>query len=109
MGDECCANCGRRIGKLETPHIYEQHVVCADCISSLNRTPRIPPSPRRTGPSFILWFGRVIFGILMVVAAIAFFRARDEPFVDPAKVKAIGGVVLFLAFLFGLTFVRRTY
>lgn len=33
---EKCGNCSRIIGKLETPHLFKQHVVCSDCIAKLN-------------------------------------------------------------------------
>ena len=28
---ETCANCGTAIGKLETPCVWQEHVVCAAC------------------------------------------------------------------------------
>jgi hypothetical protein len=28
---EQCENCGRTIGKLETPHVHDGHIVCAQC------------------------------------------------------------------------------
>ena len=31
MAGETCANCGRQIGKLETPMVWKQHVVCQAC------------------------------------------------------------------------------
>jgi hypothetical protein len=30
-----CENCGRRIGKLETPHPWQSHVVCGECLGRL--------------------------------------------------------------------------
>jgi len=30
-----CENCGRSIGRLESPHIYENHVVCPECEARL--------------------------------------------------------------------------
>jgi hypothetical protein len=32
-----CANCGSAIGNLETPRVYKNHAVCADCYQKLNR------------------------------------------------------------------------
>jgi hypothetical protein len=29
--NDACANCGRVIGKLETPHVWRDNVVCAPC------------------------------------------------------------------------------
>ena len=36
-----CENCGRSIGKLETPHVWQDHIVCADCIKRLE-TAKVP-------------------------------------------------------------------
>ncbi len=33
---EQCENCGRVIGKLESPHIYRDSVVCGGCYTALN-------------------------------------------------------------------------
>jgi len=35
LGGEACANCGRAIGKLETAHLWNERVVCADCYGKL--------------------------------------------------------------------------
>lgn len=32
---ESCGNCGRMIGALEVAHVWEGHVVCADCRAKL--------------------------------------------------------------------------
>ena len=32
---ETCENCGRTIGKLETPHVWKENIVCRDCNSKL--------------------------------------------------------------------------
>jgi predicted RNA-binding Zn-ribbon protein involved in translation (DUF1610 family) len=32
---ETCENCGRQIGKLETPRVHENHVLCAECWTRL--------------------------------------------------------------------------
>jgi hypothetical protein len=34
---EICANCGQAIGNLETPHIFNGRVVCAECYGKLSR------------------------------------------------------------------------
>jgi hypothetical protein len=31
-----CANCGRTIGPLETPYVYEENTVCGECADRLN-------------------------------------------------------------------------
>lgn len=33
---ETCENCGRAIGKLETPHLHGEHVVCLECKQRLS-------------------------------------------------------------------------
>ncbi len=33
---ESCANCGEHIGKLETPYLWEQYVVCESCYEKLS-------------------------------------------------------------------------
>ncbi len=33
---EQCENCARTIGRLEHPHLWEQHVVCSDCWRTLS-------------------------------------------------------------------------
>lgn len=39
---EQCANCGKIIGKLETPHVFNGAVVCAACSTVLNQQ-KVPP------------------------------------------------------------------
>lgn len=34
---EHCENCGRTIGKLETSHIYRDHILCAECNGRLRK------------------------------------------------------------------------
>jgi hypothetical protein len=41
-GLETCANCGRTIGKLETPHVHNEHVVCAECHGRLGGAMHAP-------------------------------------------------------------------
>ena len=35
---ELCENCGTGIGKLETPQIWKNHVICSTCYSKLAKT-----------------------------------------------------------------------
>jgi hypothetical protein len=37
MGEalEACENCGRSIGRLESAHVHEGHVVCGECLDRL--------------------------------------------------------------------------
>jgi hypothetical protein len=34
---EKCANCGRKIGELETPHLWRERVVCGQCVAIVRR------------------------------------------------------------------------
>lgn len=38
MSLEICENCGRKIGALETPHLFKGHVVCEECRDRLKPT-----------------------------------------------------------------------
>lgn len=35
MSMDTCANCGGQIGKIETPFVFDDHVVCAACWKKL--------------------------------------------------------------------------
>jgi hypothetical protein len=35
--NENCANCGKSIGRLETAHLYNSHVVCQNCLQYLSQ------------------------------------------------------------------------
>jgi hypothetical protein len=40
---ETCENCGTVIGKLETPMLMNEHVVCGPCYTRLAKPPTTPP------------------------------------------------------------------
>ncbi len=46
---EVCENCGRQIGKLETPMVWKERVVCGDCYGRLSASapnkPEFPGTP----------------------------------------------------------------
>lgn len=46
---ETCANCGGKIGRMETPYVYRDQVVCGPCIERLRRP---PPAPGGTPPQY---------------------------------------------------------
>jgi hypothetical protein len=60
---EPCENCGRAIDMLEQANLFEEHVVCAQCIESLRNlksqntapppipSPAPPPPPAATAPA----------------------------------------------------------
>ena len=39
LGLETCENCRRVIGRLETPQVYADHIVCAECYARLTSKP----------------------------------------------------------------------
>ena len=45
VNNETCENCGRVIGKLETPMVWHEKVVCTDCFGRLSGMRTIPPMP----------------------------------------------------------------
>ena len=45
---ETCASCGRTIGRLETPHVYGNNIVCPECLTRL--TTSGVPAIQRTAP-----------------------------------------------------------
>lgn len=67
---ETCANCGERIGRLETPHVWGDEVVCGGCFGKLKRqqpasdpATRLPPQPAGYSPLAILAMFVVLGGI----------------------------------------------
>jgi rubrerythrin len=42
---EKCANCGRRIGNLETPFVWQASIVCVECYERLRREEQLKPPP----------------------------------------------------------------
>ncbi|MGD0139717.1 MAG: hypothetical protein ABSD28_12635 [Tepidisphaeraceae bacterium] len=38
-----CANCGRKIGNLESPQIWQGHTVCTECLERLS-VAQVPPA-----------------------------------------------------------------
>lgn len=47
VATDTCENCGNPIGKLETPFVWQDHAVCAECHEKLNR-PTIATAERLT-------------------------------------------------------------
>jgi hypothetical protein len=45
---ETCANCDRKIGRLETAHLWQDRVVCAQCILLLQTAPASSQPPKVT-------------------------------------------------------------
>jgi hypothetical protein len=53
---ENCENCGRAIGRLEQPYVWQKHVVCAACHAHLSSAPATPArtagNPRAKHPEY---------------------------------------------------------
>lgn len=47
---ETCENCGRGIGNLETPFVWEDKAVCKPCHTKLSRANGPPPVPASAQP-----------------------------------------------------------
>lgn len=54
---ETCENCGSVIGKLETPYIFNDSVVCSQCYQRLGSATAPPPVPAAAAP----YLPRVLF------------------------------------------------
>ena len=101
---ETCENCGRSIGRLETPQIYNDHIVCPDCLARLSpqrsAPPPIPfvaqPIPTRSGSrspvqpdrAKWLWIG----GVLLILAGLGSFRGFPDLLAAPFLI--IAGALL---------------
>jgi hypothetical protein len=49
---ETCENCGRLIGKLETPWLHGEHVVCTECWQRLKTETGVEPRPQPPPPQY---------------------------------------------------------
>ena len=90
---DACSNCGEKIGRLEIPHLWNGHVVCAACASKLDGTqgPRTPvlnrgeivcpnPNCNYAGTPIKKSRGVVAFvvGMFVLLVAISLAIGRDE-------------------------------
>ena len=91
-----CENCGRVMGVSETPHVWEQHVVCRPCWDRLSATPAAtlphPEVPLKTTELFqhirpVIAVAAVICLILAGIAA-AFIVAYSHLSSMPANTSA---------------------
>ncbi len=63
---ESCENCGRQIGKLETPMLWQEHVVCGECHRRLSACPAPAAAPIR-GRNGTLGWAMVALGTFAIV------------------------------------------
>ena len=86
VNNETCENCGRVIGRLETPMVWQEKVVCSDCFGRLSGMRTIPPipdagvnaAPRRRGAGIAI---AAIIGICVLLATggvIWYLNAKAE-------------------------------
>ena len=98
---EICDNCGRSIGRLETPHVHGNHVVCAECLARLTPPSRAGPPPIQSAHQPIslppapmpqsqpdrtkwLWIG----GVLLIFAGLGSLRGLPQLLTAPFLVVA---------------------
>ncbi len=66
---EVCANCGRKIGKLETPMAWQDQLVCSDCHTQLERhSDKLPTWKPPLSPKINIT-GAIIIGVSILFAA----------------------------------------
>lgn len=78
MADDICENCGRKIGKLETPYLHREHVVCHECNERLNPSPLayaapvanvVAPQVQTIEQTSKLWKGQILMACLVMLAS----------------------------------------
>ncbi len=64
-----CENCGSALAESETPHVWEQHVVCRTCWQRLSGTPAAMPlsSEARLKNTELYWLGRPVLTIAVAL------------------------------------------
>jgi hypothetical protein len=83
---EQCENCGGPIGKLETPMLFNDHVVCAKCHATLSAPPAVQalqyqptpaPPPKKRRKSFTLQASKsrplMKAGMLLMIVSLPLF------------------------------------
>jgi hypothetical protein len=97
---EKCANCGRVIGKLETPMVWRDNVVCAVCHAKLSAVPvqssqQARPTaqiPERRQARHSFWNSKVTLGILLAGFALVWYffdrMPHSESALSPSPIAA---------------------
>jgi hypothetical protein len=93
---ECCQNCGRAIGDLETAHVHQDHVVCLECMTILSRgsAPAIiedlarPFGPKPKPPLFS--FEKIVFVPQQTIKLVLF--DKDTGQVQSKVINVDGGL-----------------
>ncbi len=110
-GTEICGNCGRSIGRLETPRIHGEHVVCAECYVRLvpqaqvvaYATPVQPtgvmnPRVQTVEATGKLWKACQALGVLAIIVGVVVLIAGAQT-KDNEGMVAIGALLFILGFI----------
>lgn len=123
--DEVCANCGNRIGKLETPEIWDDAVVCPDCHDKLAGRaareiaaeadtvarlapppppPRIPVATKAVAPGSGLRTWGAVVAVVGTVATVLGYRLYAPGIFDWAAMLLLLGILSTLVglLMFGI-------
>ncbi|HWB53907.1 MAG TPA: hypothetical protein VG722_06930 [Tepidisphaeraceae bacterium] len=94
---ETCANCGTNIGALETPYIWQDHIVCRKCYGALQPTALNyqPPPPPVWPTTPVSEKGTSGFGIAALVLGLMAIPVAWIPFIGMVAIP-IALVGLFL-------------
>jgi hypothetical protein len=103
---ENCTNCGRQIGKLETPHLVNGQIVCPQCEGALKKQKFQPRIQSISKPKSGLLKG-ILIGVVSVIAALAILLywarpvrhgMRDADFVLAAPVTPVDSATVGVAY-----------
>lgn len=82
---ESCENCGATIGKLETPKVWQHHILCATCYVRLATPGTYQSRPLASGPTPVPWsrtrlwiVAGVGIGVSVVILATTMLRGRNS-------------------------------
>jgi hypothetical protein len=111
VGAQTCDNCGRAIGRLETPYSHGEHVVCSEChlrLTSQSAAASSSTSGHQPGPSLLpavqtveatakIWKACQVLGAVGFVPGGIMFAIGYR---NDSRGLMVGGAVLFaLGFL----------
>jgi len=93
---ETCENCGRAIGKLETPRVWQDRVVCGECMPRLSGVPQaVELTAKRWKRQMLIGWAIFGAGIVLAIAGAAMMTA-DE--LAGRRIGTAGGLVMLGGF-----------